>query len=81
MEITKACIVAFIKAKNSLVVWCIDGRKQKIVEMYFLKALAKNFFLTWKSCSWPTFYKMNFIKRSLEMVFGQQMKEEGYDQN
>ena len=49
--------------------------------MYFLKALAKKFFLTWKSFSWPTFYKMNSMKRSLEMVFGQQMKEEGYDQN
>ena len=25
---------------------------------FFLKALAKNYFLTWKCCSWPTFYQL-----------------------
>ena len=48
-----------------------------------------------KSCLCPTFYEMDFMnyipksrldvqfveKIPLEMVIGQQMKEEGYDQN
>ena len=60
IEITEACIVAFMKARNSLIVWCIEGKKQK---MYFFKALAKKILLTWKSCSWPTFYQMDLTKR------------------
>ena len=60
IEITEACIVAFMKARNSLIVWCIEGKKQK---MYFFKALAKKVLLTWKSCSWPTFYQMDLTKR------------------
>ena len=39
IEITKACIAAFMKARNSLVVWCREKQKQKMVKMYFLKCL------------------------------------------
>ena len=63
IEITKACIVAFMKARNSLVVSCIEKKKKKIVKMYYFKALARNFFITWKNCSWPNFYQMVFMKR------------------
>ena len=28
MEITKACIVAFMKARNSWVVWCREKKKK-----------------------------------------------------
>ena len=78
----------------------LRGKKQKIVKMYFFKALAKMFLFIWKSCSWPTFYQMDFLmifsiyyitksrldvqfvkKIPLGMVIGQQMEEEGYDQN
>ena len=39
IEITKACTVAFMKARNSLVVVvrCREEKKQKMVKMYFLK--------------------------------------------
>ena len=30
IEITKACIVAFMKGKNYLVVWCREKKKQKM---------------------------------------------------
>ena len=50
-EIIKACVAAFMKARNSLVIWCRERKKQKIVKMFFFKALAKNFLLTWKCCS------------------------------
>ena len=63
IEIKKACIAAFMKARNSLVVSCREREKKKILKMYFFKALVKNFLLTWKSCSWPTFNQMDFIKR------------------
>ena len=37
IEITKACIVAFMKARNSLVVWCIERKKTEDSEnVYFL---------------------------------------------
>ena len=62
-EITKACTAAFMKARNSLVYDVERGKKQKIVKMLSFKALTKNFVLTWKCCSWPTFYQMNFMKR------------------
>ena len=40
IEVTKACIVAFMKAKNSSVVQCREKRvnwkkKQKMVKIYF----------------------------------------------
>ena len=42
MEITKACIVAFMKARISFVVWWKKKKKkQKIVNMKLFKALAK----------------------------------------
>ena len=44
IEITKACIVAFMKARNSSVVSCREtGKTQKMVEMHFLKLLLKIF--------------------------------------
>ena len=33
------------------------------MKMYIFKALAQNFLLTWKSCSWPTFYQMDFNEK------------------
>ena len=44
IEITKACIVAFIKARNSLM-FDVEKRKKKrkIVKMYFLKLTLKFF--------------------------------------
>ena len=62
IEITKTCIVAFMKAKNYLVVWC-RGEKKQDAENVVLKILAKMFLLTSESCSWPTFYQMDFMKR------------------
>ena len=48
IEITKACIVAFMKGRNSWVVWCREKeKKQKMVKMNF-KALAKIFFVNIK---------------------------------
>ena len=48
--ITKACIVAFMKARNSLVVWCREKKKTEDREKVLLKTLAKIFLLTSKSC-------------------------------
>ena len=62
-EITKACIVAFMKARNSLLVWYGEKKKkQKEDEHVFFKALVKNLLLTSNSCLWPTFYQMNSWK-------------------
>ena len=61
IEITKACVAAFMKARNSLVIW--ERKKTEDSENVFFKALAKIFLLTWKCCSWPTFYQMDFMKR------------------
>ena len=48
IEITKACIVAFMKGRNSWVVWFREKeKKQKMVKMNF-KALAKIFFVNIK---------------------------------
>ena len=44
IEITKSCIAAFMKARNSLVVDLERGKKQKIVKMFFLKLLLKVLF-------------------------------------
>ena len=43
IETAKACIAAFMKARNSLVVWCSEKQKQKMVKIYFLKLLLKMF--------------------------------------
>ena len=52
IEITKACIVAFVKGRNSLVVLCREkNKKTEDVENVFFKALTENFLLTSKSCS------------------------------
>ena len=45
IEITKACIVAFIKARNSLVVWCREKKETVDGENVFFKAVAKVFLL------------------------------------
>ena len=44
---------------------CLIYRKEKTEygENAFFKALAKYFWLTSKSCVWPTFYHMDFMKR------------------
>ena len=55
--ITKACTIAFMKARNSLVVQCRGKRvnwrkKTEDGETLFFKALANRFWLTSKSCAW-----------------------------
>ena len=45
IEITKACIIAFMKARNSLVVRCREKKKTEGGENVFFKALAKIFLL------------------------------------
>ena len=56
IEITKACTIDFMKARNSLVVLCreehINWKKTEAVENLFFKALPNRFCLTSKSCSW-----------------------------
>ena len=53
IETAKACTVAFMKARNSLVVRCREReKKQKMLKMYFFKAFVNRFWLTSKSCSW-----------------------------
>ena len=44
---------------------CLIYRKEKTEygENVFFKAFAKYFWLTSKSCLWPTFYHMDFMKR------------------
>ena len=66
IEITKVCIVAFMKARDSLVALCRENKKKKKTEdgeILFFKALTKIFLLISKSCLWPTFYQMDFKKR------------------
>ena len=48
IEITKACIVVFMKTRNSLVVWCREKKQKKTEdgENGFFKALAQVFLLT-----------------------------------
>ena len=48
IEITKACILAFMKARNSLVVRCREKKKTEDGENVFFKALAKIFFVNIK---------------------------------
>ena len=59
IEITNACIVAFMKARNSSAVWCKE-KKTEDVENVVFEALAQNFLLTSKNSLWPTFYQMDF---------------------
>ena len=51
IEITKACTVAFMKSRNSLVVWCRVWKKTEVGEYLFFKTLANRFWLTSKYCS------------------------------
>ena len=53
----------FMKARNSLVVSCREKKKTEDNENVFFKAPAKTFLLTSKSCLWPTFYQMDFMKK------------------
>ena len=64
-EITKACIVAFMKARN----WLFDAERRKKTEdgeHVFFKVLGKNFLLTskvvygWPSIKW-TSWKGNYM--------------------
>ena len=43
IEKAKVCIVAFMKARNSLVVWCREKQKNRRWWKYFLKLLLKIF--------------------------------------
>ena len=56
IEITKACIVAFMKAKNYLVVQCrekhVNWKKAEDCENLLFKARVNRFWLTSKSYSW-----------------------------
>ena len=60
MEILKACRVAFMKARNSLVAqyreervnWKTKNKKTEDGETLFLKASANRFWLTSKCYSW-----------------------------
>ena len=62
IEVTRACIVAFMKARCFLV--NVERRKKTADDENVLcKALAKNFLLTSKGCLWPTFYEMDFNRR------------------
>ena len=40
-----------------------EEKKTEDCESEFFKAIAKYFLLTWKSCSWPTFDQIDFMKR------------------
>ena len=55
-EITEVCTIAFMKARNSLVVLrrqkCVNWKKTEDVENLFSKVLANRFWITTKSCSW-----------------------------
>ena len=55
-EVTKACTVGFMKARNSLVVRSREKhgncKKAEDGENLFFKAVANRFWLTWKTCSW-----------------------------
>ena len=56
IKITKACTVAFMKARNSLVVRCrekhANSKKTEDGENVFFKALDNRLWLTSKSYSW-----------------------------
>ena len=54
IETAKACTVAFMKARNSLVVRCREREKkaEDVENVFFFKAFVNRFWLTSKSCSW-----------------------------
>ena len=52
-----------MKARNSSLFHVEKVEKTENGENVFCKAFAKNFLLTSKSCSWPTFYQTDFMKR------------------
>ena len=89
IEITNACTVAFMKARDSLVFLCREKRvnwkkKTETGENLFFKALANRFWLTSKSCSWfsKVVHGHQFVKKiPLEVLIGQQMKKEGHNQD
>ena len=84
IEITKACTLAFMKARNSFVVRCREKRanwkkKTRYDESLFFKAIDNRFWLTSKSYSWfnkvfhgqPSRLDVEFVKKiTLEMVIG-----------
>ena len=51
IEIAKACIAAFMKARNSLVVSCTERKKTEDGHNY-----------CFKTCSWPNFYEIDFME-------------------
>ena len=69
IEITKACIVAFMKARNFSAVQCREKRmnwkkKQKMVKIHFRstsKLISR--VKEQQNCLWTTFYQMDFMKR------------------
>ena len=69
MSNSKACTVAFMKAKNSSVAECREKRvnwkkKQKMVKIYF-RSTSKLISRVneQQNCLWTTFYQMDFMKR------------------
>ena len=71
IEITKACTVNFMKARNSLVVRSGEkhvnwGKKAKDPENLFIKMLDNTFWLTLKSYSWfnKVFHGQPSVKRT-----------------
>ena len=44
IEITKACVATFMKARNSLAVWCREKKKSEDSENVFFLKLLLNFF-------------------------------------
>ena len=80
--ITKACTVAFMKAKISLVVQCrmklVNGKKTVDSENLFFKSLANRFWLTSKSysCFNKVVHGRPSIKRIHEKVNDMLLKED-----
>ena len=63
--LNKAHVVEITKARQEIP-WLFDVERRKKTEdgeNVFFKARAKMFLLTLKSCSWPTFYQIDFMKR------------------
>ena len=56
-----------MKARDSSVVKRKE-KKTEDLENVFFNVLAKNIFLTSKSCSWPTFSQIHFLKRQLDVT-------------
>ena len=54
---------SFYESMKFIGFWCRDKKKTEDSENAFVKALAKNFLLTSKWCSWLTFYQIDFMKR------------------